>query len=142
MSQFTVRAAVQAQKLADAPSAVMLAKNIEQQNAEAFSCGSARCGHAGRIRSDRHGHDTCSATNRTRAPVASIPAQLTLQEAEQIAIRNNPRVRVSQLLARAQHQVYRQTRSAYLPQLRRAPWLPRQIPAAVSPMMDCAPLVC
>jgi outer membrane protein len=46
------------------------------------------------------------------------PAQhphLTRAEAEQMAIKNNPRVRVAHLLALAQHQVVRETRSAELP---------------------------
>jgi outer membrane protein len=108
--------AVQAQKLADAPSAVMLAKNIQQQNAEDSPVAphaSARPGDALSESSSAMG----SGPIRTGATVASIPEQLTLQEAEQIAIRNNPRIRVAQLLARAQQQVVRQTRSAYLPQL-------------------------
>jgi outer membrane protein len=42
-------------------------------------------------------------------------SQLTLSEAEQLAIRNNPRVSVGRLLALAQHQVVRETRSAELP---------------------------
>jgi outer membrane protein len=108
--------ALQAQKLADAPSAVMLAKNIQQQNAE----DSPVAPHAAAMPGD-----TLSATSSaggsspamTGESVASIPTQLTLHDAEQIAIRNNPRIRVAQLLARAQHQVVRQTRSAYLPQL-------------------------
>lgn len=41
--------------------------------------------------------------------------RLTLAQAEQIAIRNNPRVSVAHLLALAQHQVVRETRSAELP---------------------------
>jgi outer membrane protein len=48
--------------------------------------------------------------------VNSIPKQaLTLTQAEQIAVKNNPRVSVARLLALAQHQVYRETRSAELP---------------------------
>jgi outer membrane protein len=42
-------------------------------------------------------------------------ATLTRRQAEQAAIKNNPRVSVSQLLAFAQHQVVRETRSAELP---------------------------
>lgn len=42
-------------------------------------------------------------------------AQLTRTEAEQMAIRNNPRVTVARLLALAQHQVYRESRAAELP---------------------------
>lgn len=41
--------------------------------------------------------------------------KLTRAEAEQMAIKNNPRVTVARLLALAQHQVYRETRSAELP---------------------------
>jgi len=41
--------------------------------------------------------------------------QLTRQQAEELAIKNNPRVTVARLLASAQHQVYRETRAAELP---------------------------
>src|ERR1700752_4261056 len=41
--------------------------------------------------------------------------KLTRTQAEQLALRNNPRISVGRLLALAQHQVYRQTRSAELP---------------------------
>ena len=41
--------------------------------------------------------------------------QLTRQQAEEMAIKGNPRVTVARLLASAQHQVYRETRSAELP---------------------------
>lgn len=43
------------------------------------------------------------------------PLRLTRGAAEQIAIRDNPRIHVSQLLALAQHQVVREARSAELP---------------------------
>ena len=43
--------------------------------------------------------------------------QLTRAQAEQMAIRNNPRVSVGKLLALAQHQVLREARSAELPTL-------------------------
>ncbi len=53
------------------------------------------------------------------APAATTPPpqgpQLTLGEAEQMAIRNNPRVTVGKLLALAQHQVYREALSGELP---------------------------
>lgn len=48
------------------------------------------------------------------APAGTLPT-LTRQQAEQMAIRNNPRIHVGQLLALAQHQVYREARSAELP---------------------------
>ncbi len=41
--------------------------------------------------------------------------RLTRTDAEQLALKNNPRVSVGRLLALAQHQVYREVRSAELP---------------------------
>lgn len=107
--------AVEAQKLANAPSTVMLATNIRQQDAEA----SPVAPHAAAMPGDTLSKtpSAMGPSTTTEGPVASIPVELTLAEAEQIAIRNNPRIHVSQLLARAQHQVERETRSAYLPQL-------------------------
>ncbi len=49
--------------------------------------------------------------------VESAPGTMTRTEAEKLALRNNPRVSVSQLLALAQHQVVRESRSGELPQL-------------------------
>jgi outer membrane protein len=51
------------------------------------------------------------------APVQppTSPLRLTRAQAEQLAIKNNPRISVGRLLALAQHQVYRQTRAAELP---------------------------
>ena len=43
------------------------------------------------------------------------PMRLTRAQAEQLAIKNNPRISVGRLLALAQHQVYRETRAAELP---------------------------
>ena len=48
---------------------------------------------------------------------ASSPVLLTRQQAEQIALAHNPRIRVSQLLAKAEHEVVRQSRSSLLPDL-------------------------
>jgi outer membrane protein len=48
------------------------------------------------------------------APAAQ-PPELTLAQAEQLAIRNNPRVTVGKLLALAQHQVYREAKAAEMP---------------------------
>ena len=107
---------LRAQKLADAPSTVMLTKNIEKVDANA----SPVTPHAAAMPGDtlsQPAPDMGSDKTMTGERVTSIPAQLTLHDAEQIAIRNNPRIRVAQLLARAQHQVYRQTRAGYLPQL-------------------------
>ena len=43
------------------------------------------------------------------------PMQLTRTQAEQLALKNNPRISVGRLLGLAQHQIYRQTRAAELP---------------------------
>jgi len=43
--------------------------------------------------------------------------RLTRSQAEQLALKNNPQISVGQLLARAQHQIYRETRAAELPNL-------------------------
>jgi outer membrane protein len=107
---------VQAQKLADAPSTVMLAKNIQQADTSASPVAPHASAMAGNTLSPT-APDMGSSKAMTGDRVTSIPAELTLHDAEQIAIRNNPRIRVAQLLARAQHQVYRQTRAGYLPQL-------------------------
>jgi len=45
----------------------------------------------------------------------SITVRLTRTDAEQLALKNNPRISVGRLLALAQHQVYRESRSAALP---------------------------
>jgi outer membrane protein len=57
-----------------------------------------------------------AASQAVSAPVAQPPGPtLTLAQAEQMAIRNNPRVTVGKLMALAQHQVYREAVSAELP---------------------------
>ena len=50
-----------------------------------------------------------------KVPNPSGTLHLTRREAEQIALKNNPRISVGRLLALAQHQIYRQTRSDELP---------------------------
>jgi len=59
-------------------------------------------------------------TVNPRAPAQASPPtsrvmRLTRTQAEQLAIKNNPRISVGRLLALAQHQIYRETRSAELP---------------------------
>ena len=107
---------LRAQKLADDPSTVMLAKSIQQADANASPVAPHALAMSGNTLSQT-APVMVSGKKMTGERVTSIPAELTLHDAEQIAIRNNPRIRVAQLLARAQHQVYRETRSAYLPQL-------------------------
>lgn len=46
---------------------------------------------------------------------AATTIRLTRVEAEQLALKNNPRISVGKLLALAQHQVYRETRAGELP---------------------------
>ena len=48
---------------------------------------------------------------------AATPVPLTRQDAEKIAIANNPRIRISQLIARVQHEVVRERRANELPSL-------------------------
>jgi outer membrane protein len=50
-------------------------------------------------------------------PPDSTGEMLTRQQAEQLALKNNPRISVAALLALAQKQVVRETRSALLPKL-------------------------
>ena len=52
------------------------------------------------------------------APAGQTPGgalRLTRTQAEQLAIKNNPQISVGHLLALAQHQIYRETRAAELP---------------------------
>ncbi len=49
------------------------------------------------------------------ASAPNSPMRLTRAQAEQLAIKNNPRISVGRLLALAQHQIYRETRAAELP---------------------------
>jgi outer membrane protein len=50
-------------------------------------------------------------------PAGAAGEPLTRQQAEQLALKNNPRISVAALLALAQKQVVRETRSALLPTL-------------------------
>ena len=60
-----------------------------------------------------------STPTQTVAPAQNpnAPLRLTLKDAEQLALKNNPRISVGRLLALAQHQVSRESRSALLPSL-------------------------
>src|SRR5207253_7854150 len=62
--------------------------------------------------------DRPSPPSPTDTPVVNASGgkpQLTRIQAEQLAIKSNPQVSVARLLALAQHQVYREFRSAELP---------------------------
>ena len=82
--------------LPDAPASHLLAFAASQQN----SMGSGDAPQA-------------PAASSTGEPTQS--PRLTRSEAEQIAIKNNPRISVSRLLALAQHQAVREARSGELP---------------------------
>jgi outer membrane protein len=58
---------------------------------------------------------TSPSTQAQAAPPAGEHPQLTRVGAEQIAIKNNPRIHIGRLLALAQHQVVREARAAELP---------------------------
>jgi outer membrane protein len=61
-----------------------------------------------------------SASTGTPLPqpaVGTDPTLLTRQEAEKIALANNPRIQISQLIAKAQHQAVRERRADELPNL-------------------------
>ena len=49
------------------------------------------------------------------SPAPGSPMRLSRTQAEQLALKNNPRISVGKLLALAQHQVYREARAAELP---------------------------
>jgi len=49
--------------------------------------------------------------------IDGTPTPLTRQEAEKLALANNPRIRISQLIAKVQHQVVRERRADELPNL-------------------------
>jgi hypothetical protein len=51
------------------------------------------------------------------ASTGVAPILLTRQQAEQIALTHNPGIRIGQLLAKAEHEVVRQSRSSLLPDL-------------------------
>ncbi len=115
-----------APQLVDAPSAVLLAQNLQQEqratpatgtsiNNATANAGSAASPSSLGTSSDASSTPNASAT-LTLSGMSGQPISLTRQQAEQIAIKNNPRISASKLIALAQHQVYRETRSQYLPQ--------------------------
>lgn len=103
-------APLSAQQLANAPSTVMLAGNLQQDQQPAATGTVTFKEGVIPVPADKE------LRKSSEQPIdATVPERLTIADAERLAVQNNPRIRVSQLLARAQHQVYRETRSAYLP---------------------------
>ena len=63
-------------------------------------------------------HETASSVASQAATTGQAPSgpmRLTRTQAEQLALKNNPQISVGRLLALAQHQIYRETRAAELP---------------------------
>jgi outer membrane protein len=61
---------------------------------------------------------TGSVTNSpTPVGAEGTPTRLTRQEAEKLALANNPRIRITELIARVQHQAVRERRADELPNL-------------------------
>ena len=58
---------------------------------------------------------TAAGAQQPPAPAQQPPARLTLADAERIAIQNNPAISVARLVALAQGQVVRETRSGWMP---------------------------
>ncbi len=58
-----------------------------------------------------------TAISPAAASAQGTPTLLSRQEAEKIALANNPRIRITQLIARIQHQVVRERRADELPDL-------------------------
>jgi outer membrane protein len=55
--------------------------------------------------------------HRSFASDQAVPTALTRQEAEKLALANNPRIQISDLIARVQHQAVRERRADELPNL-------------------------
>ncbi len=58
-----------------------------------------------------------SSSTAPASPSDSIPATLTRQEAERIALANNPHIQINQLIAKVQHEAVRVRRADELPNL-------------------------
>jgi len=61
------------------------------------------------------GSQTASSADAQAAQTTGGPMRLTRTQAEQLALKNNPRISVGRLLALAQHQIYREVRAGELP---------------------------
>ena len=60
---------------------------------------------------------TASASSPPQLPAGGAPQRLTVQDAEALALKNNPQISVYRLLALASQQVTREQKSAYYPNL-------------------------
>ena len=65
-----------------------------------------------------YGQSSGPGSSTTPSPLSSqVPSILTRQQAERIALTNNPHIHISQLIAKVQHQAVREKRSDELPNL-------------------------
>lgn len=96
--------------IATAQSTLPVAPGPQVLTAVQTAAGSASVANAGAIRQT----GASPGPGGQVLPAVASPT-LTLQQAEQIAIRNNPRVSVGKLQALAQHEVYYEARAAELP---------------------------
>jgi outer membrane protein len=87
--------------------------NIKSQLPDAPQASLVAFAHQG-VTPMQEGMNPPSPAQPERAAPGPRP-RLTLADAEKMAIKNNPRVSVARLVALAQHQVVRETRSAELP---------------------------
>lgn len=104
------QSAIGPKKLVDAPSSVQLAENLQQQQ-NVNPANMMMAANSGATQAAPDG-----VTLQMLPGLKGEATSLTRQQAEQLAIKNNPRISASKLVALAQHQVYRETRSQYLPQ--------------------------
>jgi outer membrane protein len=61
--------------------------------------------------------DTLLSSTSQSPQASSVPSTLTRQQAEKIALANNPHIHISQLIAKVQHQAVRERRADELPNL-------------------------
>jgi outer membrane protein len=105
------QAAVQPGQKQDLPAAPQPAQNSRSITEPALAFGAL-----GPAPSQKDSSQSTATPQTDISPqAAGIPMRLTRRDAEQLAIKNNPRITIGRLLALAQHQVYRETRSTELP---------------------------
>src|SRR5581483_4286411 len=101
-----------AQKRAELPSAPQRLSNSAPAASSFFA---PRAGIALPTTAEPQENVSANAQTAPGGPTPGAPMRLTRRDAERLAIKNNPRISVGRLLALAQHEVYRETRSAELP---------------------------
>jgi outer membrane protein len=98
--------------LPNAPAPRLIAQ-LAHASVSAMQASTASSQQAGQLAPDTQ--PAAPPTTRQNNAQSSPNEKLTRSQAEQMAVKNNPRVTIARLLTLAQHQVYRETRSAELP---------------------------